>query len=266
VQGPLFDYFTEKLIPDNGPSELYPPADGGLYPNPIIINEYPFYWINRDGLPTGLTKTIYSNIFNEELTPEAYRLTHAQVVAKLTQYWRVYRTSAVVQHFVMLGYSRGQAPRDATSDNFIDIPRLQLEPNFEHYMKSAMYPVCILIDRWEEWFCKEPQIELPVKLINDNSETWKNKVTFQVKKGRDVLFEVNKNIEIPGYGETHFTETIDRPEEFGNYTVLVFFTENEEKVFSEYNFEVREKEVQDYKSPSKWIDRQYIHATDIKEN
>ena len=49
VQGPLYDYFTEKLIPDNGPSELYPPKEGGIYPNPIIINEYPFYWINRDG-------------------------------------------------------------------------------------------------------------------------------------------------------------------------------------------------------------------------
>ncbi len=263
VQGPLFDYFTEKLIPDNGPSELYPPEDGGIYPNPIIINEYPFYWLNRDGLPTGLTKYIYQNIFQEELSKEAYQLTHAQVVAKLTQYWRAYRTSAGVQHFVMLGYSRGQNEKDYTSDNFVDVANLKLEPQFEKYMKSAMYPVCILIDRWEEWFCKETQIEIPVKLINDNPESWKNRVTFQLKKGEDILSQLEKEIEIPGYGSFDFTETIDRPKEFGFYTVLVSFEENGETIFSEYNFEVRKTEVKQYESPSKWVDKQFIHA---KEN
>ena len=260
VQGPLYDYFTQKLMPDNGPSELYPPANGGIYPNPVVINEFPFYWINRDGLPTGLTKTIFDNIFGETLTPEAYRLNHAQVVAKLTQYWRVYRTSAVVQHFCMLGYSRGQESRDATSDNFIDIPNLKLEPIFEKYMKSAMYPVCIHIDRWEEWFWKEEKIELPIMMINDNAKNWKNSVTFQLKKGAEILVERKRDVKMEGFGSASFSETIDCPKDFGNYQVLVFFEENGEQVFSEYNFEVKDKEIQDYKSPSKWMDKQYIHA------
>ena len=165
----------------------------------------------------------------------------------------------------MLGYSRGQEPRDATSDNFVNVANLKLEPYFEKYMKSAMYPVCILIDRWEEWFCKEEQIELPVKMINDNPEPWKNVVKFQLKKGEEVLLEIKKDIEIAGYGTHDFVETIDRPSEFGNYIVLVFFEENGETVFSDYNFEVREKEIKQYESPSKWVDKQYIHANDLKE-
>jgi len=185
------------------------------------------------------------------------------VVGKLTQYWRVNRTSAVVQHFCMLGYSRGQAKRDATSDNFIDIPNLILEPNFERYMKSAMYPVCIHIDRWEEWFCKEEKIELPIIMINDKPVSWKKSVTFQLKKGAEILVERKSDIEIEGFGSTSFSETIGRPKELGNYQVLVFFEVNGDQVFSEYNFEVKEKEVLDYKSPAKWTDKQYIHANDF---
>ena len=63
-----------------------------------------------------------------------------------------------------------------------------------------------------------------------------------------------------------FTETIDRPHDYGNYSVLVFFEENRETVFSEYSFEVREIEIKKYESPSKWVDKQYIHTTDLKEN
>ena len=39
--------------------------------NPVIINEYGWLWLNRDGSPTTLTKKLYENLLGKESTPEA---------------------------------------------------------------------------------------------------------------------------------------------------------------------------------------------------
>jgi len=51
---------------------------------------------------------------------------------------------------------------------------------------------------------------------------------------------------------------------FKLYLFLKWNSKNGEKVFSEYNFEVKDKEILKYELPSKWVDKQFIHAEDIK--
>ncbi|MBT6004623.1 MAG: hypothetical protein HOG79_02815, partial [Prolixibacteraceae bacterium] len=57
--GPLKDLLTEVRIPFNGPNMKSPRPDGKRYNNPIIVNEYAWIWLNRDGSPTTLTDRVF---------------------------------------------------------------------------------------------------------------------------------------------------------------------------------------------------------------
>ena len=79
---------------------------------PIIINEYCWLWLNRDGSPTCLTDKVYESILGMNSTTEQRRQIHARYVAALTEFWRCQRKCAGVLHFCGLGYPRaGDRPR-----------------------------------------------------------------------------------------------------------------------------------------------------------
>jgi beta-galactosidase len=109
---------------------------------PIIINEYGWLWLNRDGTPTCLTAKVYEKLLGPDSTTEQRRVLYAKYLAALTEFWRSGRKCAGVLHFCGLGYSRaGDKPRPeggATSDHFIDLENLTFEPNFEKYVRDAI--------------------------------------------------------------------------------------------------------------------------------
>ncbi|MCE5269147.1 MAG: hypothetical protein LLG00_14825, partial [Planctomycetaceae bacterium] len=123
-------------------------------PGAILVNEYCWLWLTRDGSPTCLTKPVYDGCLGPNSTVAQRRLFHARGVAALTEFWRCNREVAGVMHFCGLGYSRpGDKPRPeggATCDDFIDIKNLTFEPLFEEYVREAFNPVGIMIDAWAD--------------------------------------------------------------------------------------------------------------------
>ena len=121
---------------------------------PIIINEYDWLWLNRDGSPTCLTDKVYKSLLGPNSTVEQRRMLHARYVAALTEFWRCHREAAAVLHFCGLGYSRpGDKPRPeggSTCDDFIDVENLVFEPLFEQYVREAFNPVGLMLDFWAE--------------------------------------------------------------------------------------------------------------------
>ena len=95
--------------------------------NPVIINEYGWLWLNRDGSTTTLTKKLYENLLGKESTPEARWETYAKYTAAETEFWRCHRNAAGVLHFTALGYARTNGQ---TCDNWIDLANLTWEPQF----------------------------------------------------------------------------------------------------------------------------------------
>ena len=67
---------------------------------PIIINEYDWLWLNRDGTPTCLTQKVYESILGKNSTTEQRRQIHARYVAALTEFWRCHRECAGVLAFL----------------------------------------------------------------------------------------------------------------------------------------------------------------------
>jgi hypothetical protein len=133
--------------------------------HPYLINEYAWLWINRDGTPTSLTSGNWNSILGAgPHPPEAYREAYAYLTGGLTAFWRAHRGYAGVLHFAYLTYSR---PRGETSDNFVDLHSLTLEPRWAEYAHYAFAPVMVYVDSWRTDYVRNGPETIPVIAIND---------------------------------------------------------------------------------------------------
>ena len=188
VDGYLKELLQQPQVPGNDPNSHSPSPNNKLYKNPIILNEYGWLWLNRNGSTTTLTDKIYANVFPEADTPEKRFEVYTKNLGILTEYWRAHRKAAAVMHFCGLGYSRPEKPRGQTSDNFIDIRNLVYEPHFYKYLKPAFSPVALMADFWEKTLTQGQQLTLPVHLINDTYDRVENSVQLIIYIGNEVIF------------------------------------------------------------------------------
>jgi hypothetical protein len=188
---------------------------------PIVINEYAWLWLNRDGTTTCLTDKVYNSLLGPDSTVVQRRLLYARYLAALTEFWRCHRKCAGVLHFCGLGYSRaGDKPRPeggATSDHFLDIETLEYEPNFEKYVKDAFSPVGLCINKWDEQFSPGAEIQVPVIVINDLYKDWKGNVHLRILRGGNIISEQTKNCAVTNLGQETLSFNVVVPNEQGKY-------------------------------------------------
>jgi beta-galactosidase len=188
---------------------------------PIVINEYAWLWLNRDGTTTCLTDKVYKSLLGPESTVAQRRLVYARYLAALTEFWRVSRKCAGVLHFCGLGYSRaGDKPRPeggATSDHFLDIETLEFEPNFEKYVKDAFSPVGLCINKWDDQFSPGVEIQVPVIVINDLYQDWKGNVVLRILRGGVTISEQTNDCTVAGLGQKTLSFDVTIPNKQGMY-------------------------------------------------
>jgi len=158
---------------------------------PIVINEYAWLWLTRDGNPTCLTANVYEKLLGSDATMEQRRRLYAKYLAALTEFWRCHRKCAGVLHFCALAYSRpGDVPRPeggATSDHFIDLEKLTFEPNFERYVRDAFAPVGLMIDYWGQELPAREGYEFRVSIINDLYERQEGRLRLRLAKDGETV-------------------------------------------------------------------------------
>jgi len=188
---------------------------------PIVINEYAWLWLNRDGTTTCLTDKVYNSLLGPDSTVAQRRLLYARYLAALTEFWRCRRKCAGVLHFCGLGYSRaGDKPRPeggATSDHFLDIETLEFEPDFEKYVKDAFSPVGLCINKWDEQFSPGEKVEVPVIVINDLYREWKGNVVLRILRNEETISEQIKNCAVNSLGQETLSFNVTIPSEQGKY-------------------------------------------------
>jgi hypothetical protein len=145
----------------------------------VIINEYAWLWLNRDGSPTTLTKDFYDHALGENATVARRRHLYATHFAAETEFWRSYRHVAALMHFCSLGYSRADGQ---TSDHWTDVTRLIWEPEFRRYIRDAFAPVGLMIEFWSERVVAGKAVRLPVRLINDLGQPWTGDVRLRLRR------------------------------------------------------------------------------------
>jgi beta-galactosidase len=175
-EGILKKLMGKKRIPSNDPNEQDPSPDGKKYNNAIILNEYAWLWVNRDGSPTTLSENVYKNFFKDVVTNEQRIEKCCRLTAALTEYWRAHRTSAAIMYFAALSYSRPTAPRGETSDLLQNVEQLVYWPAFTKYVKSSFSPVGLMVDTWEKSYRADSAVTVPVYLINDLNKPWKGNI------------------------------------------------------------------------------------------
>jgi hypothetical protein len=231
-EGLIKNIFIPNKMPRNGPNDRSPSPDGISYDNPIIINEYAWLWLNRDGSPTTLTDRIYKNFFPYADTPEKRFEIYARYLGMLTEYWRAYRTCAGVLHFCGLGYSRAEAPRGQTSDNFIDLKNLVYEPHFYEYVKPAFNPVGIMIELWDKQQRAEKKLKVPIHLVNDTYDSFSDTIQVTLIQGENVLINKSVSYELKGLEKKVFSVQLDLPKNAGAYQLVAEIKYNDETVKS----------------------------------
>lgn len=190
---------------------------------PVVINEYAWLWLTRDGQPTCLTDRVYENLLGPKATVAQRRLAYARNLAALTEFWRAHRECAGVLHFCGLGYSRpGDQPRPeggATSDHFTDLEQLTFEPLFAEYVREAFNPVGLMLDFWEETVPANTDRAFRVYAINDRDEPWQGTIELRVlQDGRPVSTQ-SRTARVAALGREILTLVHTTPKASGAYTI-----------------------------------------------
>ncbi len=238
-EGPLKDLLSVKRIPGNDANDHDPLPGKKRYPNPLLINEYGWLWLNRDGSTTTLTDRVYDVAFGKNLTKEERIYLYTRHLGMLTEYWRAHRDCAGVLHFCGLGYSRPEEPRGQTSDHFIDIKNLVYEPLFVKYVKPAFSPVGLMINFWDIAVNPGLKKEIEIYAINDLDTPWNGILKVTLSKDNEVFSNQSRKIEIASLDRVITTFQIDIPRESGDYRLEAEIEYERESVKSIREFTIK---------------------------
>jgi hypothetical protein len=180
----------------------------------VVINEYGWHWVNRDGTPTTLTRELYGNVLGANATPAQRFHMQATWLAADTEFWRAHRKAAAVMHFTTLGYSR---PDGQTCDHWTKggVAKLQWEPEFHRYVRDAFAPVGLMVDYWKDRSVHGAKAHVPVVVINDLDQAWRGPVTLRLERGGQTLFEAKQECRLNPLGRAKIGFDIAWPEEVG---------------------------------------------------
>ncbi len=216
-----------------GDKSLSAKEKGGLtLPNPMIINEYGWLWLNRDGTPTTLSDRVYEILWGKELTPEQRFEIFARQMAYLTEYWRVHRLAAGVQEFGGLTNSRPKHPMGLTCDHFSDIHALTYEPYFWKYVRPAFSPVGLMVDVWEKEYARGSSLTVPVWVINDLEEPFAHDIRLVLLQDGKEVSAWTQPVDLGSYGAQTLSFEVPLPEKPGFYQLQGELTFGGELVFS----------------------------------
>jgi hypothetical protein len=180
--------------------------------HPHIINEFGWLWLDRQGNPTLLTEDVYARLLGKQATAGERREAYAYLHAGLTGFWRSRRGYAGVQHFSYLNHSKPGA--GFTSDNFIDLPNLVMEPRWHEYSKNIWKPVLLYINRWDQDYRRGAIETIPLTIINDhNRDISANYTLLAIDPNGNVLSQSGPHpVNIPALGQLQLEQDLTVPD------------------------------------------------------
>lgn len=197
------------------------PKPGSVIPNtgnnPVIINEYAWLWLNRDGSVTTLSKGNYERLLGPGATADQRFYTYARLLAAKTEFWRCHRQVAGVLEFCGLGYSR---PDGQTSDHFIDLEQLTFEPHFKALLGDAFAPVGLMIDLWADELPPGKPRDVPVVVINDLYADWDGTVRLRLTRDGKEVWQAEQPCKVLALGSQTLTFHAAIPPESGKYQLV----------------------------------------------
>jgi len=191
----------------------------------MILNEYGWLWVRRDGEPTLLTTKVYDRLLGKDATPAQRLELNAYLLAGKTEYWRAHRNYAGVLHFVYLTCSY---PGVFTADHFEDVRALKLNPWFEDYMGEAMKPLGVYVNFFEPTLAPGKPRSFHVMMVNDRDRAQKGELRLVLERegGAEVARAV-RPFEIGPLGTLGHDLELAAPGEPGRYLLKATATSDD---------------------------------------
>ena len=228
--------------------------------NPLIVNEYGWLWLARDGSPCRISAKDYAFLLGGPVDATDYgteaerRYLYATYMAADTEYLRASRQFAGVQQFCGLSYNRPLVPGQpirtwgATSDNFLEpISALKFDPYFENYMKDAFAPVGLCIDRYDSVYPAGSTQTIPVSLYDDAPQDWQGEVRVMIVPGGPAISKrhaqalgpvVTKSCQVKSMGKITATFDVAIPRQTGDYSLIAEYGDGPDRVLCLRDFVV----------------------------
>jgi len=189
-------------------------APGAPTGHALVLNEYGWTWLNRDGSPTELTKDLYPRLLPPNATAEDRLALNAYLLGGITEFWRAYRQYAAVLHFV---YLTSSDPRGYTADHFRDVEKLELEPHFRDYMSHAFAPLGVYLSFWQPKLAAGKHT-FQVMLVNDEYSAAAGAVTVSLQSKRSgEVTHARVPFEVGSLGQTTLYVDLDVPNTPGEF-------------------------------------------------
>lgn len=183
----------------------------------MILNEYGWLWLNRDGTPTLLTYKLYPKLLGDRNTTENRFALQAYLLGGETEFWRAYRRYAGVLHFV---YLTASDPKGFTSDHFLDIKTLKLEPHFAKAMEQAFNPLGVYLNFWHDKMAVNEAHYYTVTMVNDEDRPRSGKLhlSFVDAQGNERATE-EISFELGPLGAQSYNVMLKSPATPGQYSL-----------------------------------------------
>ena len=205
---------------------------GATFDNPMLINEYGWLWLHRDGTPTVLSERIYDILWDaKKLTPEQRFEIYARQLAMTTEYWRAHRGASGVLHFCALSGSRPNT-NGLASDHWADVQTLTFDPSFYKYVRPAFSPVGIMVDIWEKEYARGAKLNIPVYVTNDLEQTFSQEIQLNILLDGQMVQTYKKEVTAGPYEAITTSFEVTLPDAPGAYQMRGELTFNGETVFS----------------------------------
>jgi len=146
---------------------------------------------------------------------ENRRALSALVLAGETELYRAYRQYAGVMHFVYLSSSE---PGGFTSDNFVNLQTLQLEPHFAAAMEQAFKPLGVYLNFWHATIKVNEEGSYTIYMVNDEDRPRAGnlRLVFTDAKGTQTAAE-GIRFSMPALGAQSYTAILRAPAIPGHY-------------------------------------------------
>jgi beta-galactosidase len=197
-----------------GPAPSAPTSKTG---HALILNEYGWLWLNRDGTPTLLTQKLYPKLLGDKNTTENRFALQAYLLGGETEFWRAYRRYAGVLEFV---YLTASDPKGFTSDNFQNLQTLQLEPHFEKAMEQAFNPLGVYLNFWQPTLSTGQQRDYIIAMVNDEDRPRSGtlRLAFADADGKEAASEIVP-FSLEPLGAQSYMVTLKAPAAPGQYSL-----------------------------------------------
>ena len=177
--------------------------------NPVLINEYGWLWLNRDGSPTRLTENVYAQLMGTNVTARQRLDMYAYLLGAKTEFWRAHRQYAGIIHFVYLTCSY---PGVYTADHFSDVTRLKLDPAFADYLGEAFKPLGVYLNFFQPKLKAGETKEFTIMLVNDEAKPLSGELILSLEtKAGKLLAESKQEFSVNELGDRTYRMTLQIP-------------------------------------------------------